>query len=217
MSVRIVLIHATAVSMPPIRDAFERLWPEAEPVNLLDDALSRDLGIAGRQTPEIIDRILALARYAVRIDAAGILFTCSAFGQAIARVKSELEIPVLKPNEAMFEDALEAGSHLGLLLTFAPSVAAMEAELKELAKERRKKIDLETVLVESAMSALSEGDLKTHNRLLAEAASQLSACDAVILGQFSTSSALEEVKGAMRCPVLTSPHSAVARLRSMLE
>jgi Asp/Glu/hydantoin racemase len=216
MSVRIVLIHATAVSMPPIRHAFEALWPEAEPVNLLEDALSRDLEKAGGQTPEIVDRIVELARYAVRVNAAGILFTCSAFGRAIAKVKAEFEIPVLKPNEAMFEDALAAGSRLGLLVTFAPSVKALEEELTDLAKKRRKGIRLETVLVEGAMSALAAGDVDTHNRLLARAAANLSGCDAVMLGQFSTSLALEEVRRKVSCQVLASPSSAVLKLKSML-
>lgn len=40
---RIVLIHATPVSIDPILVAFNDEWSEAETVNLLDDALGKDL------------------------------------------------------------------------------------------------------------------------------------------------------------------------------
>ena len=39
-SPRIVLLHATPVAMEPIQRAFVEKWPEAETVNLLDDALT---------------------------------------------------------------------------------------------------------------------------------------------------------------------------------
>lgn len=54
------------------------------------------------------ERIASLAQYARRCGAQGILYTCSAFGDAIERVQRAESIPVLKPNEAM--SALKAGN-----------------------------------------------------------------------------------------------------------
>ena len=103
---RIALIHATPVAIDPIKQALAAAWPDAEPVNILDDSLSPDRASMGELSDEMIERIVALARYARKIGANGVLFTCSAFGPAIEQAASVLDVPVLKPNEAMFEAAL---------------------------------------------------------------------------------------------------------------
>ena len=66
------------------------------------------------------------------------------------------------------------------------------------------------------MQALRGGDVATHDRLLAERAGELSACDAVMLAQFSTSRAAAEVRAKIEVPVLTAPDSAVLELRRIL-
>ena len=216
MSVRIALIHATPVAMEPIRQAFAEDWLEAELVNLLDDSLSPDLKEAGSETDEIKRRIADLARYAVLVGSGAILYSCSAFGHSIELVAESLDLPVLKPNQAMFEQAMDSGERIGMLATFGPSVPSMEREFKEMAAERGVKVQLESILVEEAMVALRSGDAATHNRLVAEAAPRLKHCDAVMLAHFSTSRALEQVSGMIARPVLTSPHSAVAKLKSLI-
>lgn len=216
MAHRIVVVHATAVSMAPTRIAFADSWPEAETVNLLDDSLSVDLKRAGSQTPEIVSRIVTLARYGSRIGAGAVLFTCSAFGTAIEKARSVVDLPILKPNEAMFEQAVAAGTRVGMLVTFGPSVAPLEAEFADTARRQGKSPTLQAVLVPEAMDALGAGDRTAHDRLLAEAAPRLSGCDTVMLAQFSTSLAFEAVSRVLDSRVLTSPHSAVSRLQSLL-
>jgi Asp/Glu/Hydantoin racemase len=214
---RIALIHATVVAMQPVEDAFRQLWPEAERVNLLDDALSRDRSRTAQLTPELSARIQALADYAIgRLEADGVLFTCSAFGEAIEAAARVGGRPVLKPNEAMFEAALGLGARIGMLATFEPSVASMEQEFRALATSRGGRGSLRTVCIPEAMAALSAGDAESHNRLLAESAPELADCDAILLAQFSTSIAAEAVRSRVGVKVLTSPGSAVRKLKDAL-
>lgn len=217
MTKRIVLIHAVTVAMQPITDAFHKLWPAAECVNLLDDSLSRDRGQGDQLAPRLFDRFAALASYARLISADGLLFTCSAFGPAIEAVARTAPIPVLKPNEAMYEAALARGDHIGMVTTFAPAVAPMEQEFYELARERKSAAKITTVCAPDGMAALNRGDEDAHNALVAEAAQQLDGCDAVLLAQFSTSRAEDEVARRIRSPVLTSPGSAVRKLKNLLD
>ena len=216
MKAKIALVHAVKAAIDPIEEAFRKGWPEAACSNILDDSLSRDRERDGTLTVAMKERIGTLARYAAGTGADGILFTCSAFGEAIAAVARELPLPVLKPNEAMFEMALERGRHIGMLATFAPSVGSMEEEFRDLAAERGVPAVIECCCVPDAMAALKEGDSAAHDRLVAEAAPRLAHCDAVLLAQFSTARAAPAVAAALGREVLTSPKSAVSKLRSLV-
>jgi Asp/Glu/hydantoin racemase len=216
MSPRIALIHAVEVAIEPITIAFATLWPEARCTNLLEDSLSADRAAEGALSTEMSNRINMLADYAVLAGADGILFTCSAFGPAIEQAAKRLSIPVLKPNEAMFSQALSAGERIGMLATFGPAVATMEAEFREAAASAGVEASLRTILVEGAIEALRAGDTETHNRLVAECARELADCDAVMLAQFSTSRAKETVDQVLGKTVLTSPNAAVYALRDRI-
>ena len=216
MSPRIFLIHATALSIEPITAAFARLWPEAELANLLEDSLSRDRRRDGRLTEAMTGRFFALARYAEQSGADAILFTCSAFGDAIEACRANAAIPILKPNEAMLEEALAFGPNIGLIASFQPSLPALEAELHDAARAAGKAIRAHGALADGAMEALQAGDALSHDRIIASAAKSISDCDVVCLAQFSMSRAAEAAAAASARQVLTTPDSAVARLRRLL-
>jgi Asp/Glu/hydantoin racemase len=202
--------------MAPVHQAFARLWPAAECIDILDTSLSVDRERDGELTAAMTGRIAMLADYAAGTGAAGILFTCSAFGEAIEAAAKASRLPVLKPNEAMFEAALVSGKHIGMLATFEPSVGGMEDEFRQMAAAKGSAATIETICAAGAMAALKGGDGATHDRLLAEAVPRLAECDAVLLAHFSTSRAEAATAAALGRPVLTAPGAAVARLRSLL-
>jgi Asp/Glu/hydantoin racemase len=213
---RIALIHATAVAIDPIRSAMAAGWPEAEAMNILDDALSVDRAATEALSPALSERILDLGRYARKSGADGILFTCSAFGRAIEAAARLLDVPVLKPNEAMFEAAIEGGRNVAMIATFAASPAGMEAEFKEQAAELKSDATLTSFVVEPAMAALRQGDADTHNRLVAEQARGLKGFDSIVLAQFSTARAAPAVRAVVDIPVFGSPEAAVAKMRRLM-
>src|ERR1700761_7014097 len=207
---RIALVHALKHSIGPIEASFARLWPQATLMNLVDDSLSADLARDGRLTPAMTDRFLSLGRYAAGTGADAILFTCSAFGPCIEAVAREhAPMPVLKPSEAMIEQAAARGRRIGLLSTFAPTLASMPAEFP-------RSVDLVPKLASGALAALDRGDRAEHDRLVAEASRELRDCDVIALAQYSMAPAAEKVAQATGKPVLTTPDSAVMKMKAML-
>ena len=221
---RVVLLHGTPVAVEPIQRAFATRWPEAEAVDLLDASLSVDRARDHELTPRMFERFVELGGYAQRLGAEAILVTCSAFGPAIERMAKELPVPVLKPNEAMFREAIGRGRRIGMLATFAPSVLTMTEEFEQFVAEAGGEAGarvgagatLETIVVEGAMDALRKGDADRHNALIAARAPELAHCDAIMLAHFSTSRALAAVTAAVKTPVLTAPDAAVDRIRAAI-
>ena len=216
MSLRIVLIHAVPMAIEPIKCAFNELWPEPEIVNLFDDSLSVDRAKSNVLTTDMEQRFSDLGNYAQSIGADGILFTCSAFGPAIAKVANNLTIPVLKPNEAMFEQALNTGHKIGMLATFEQSIASMSKEFCEIRNSLSATGSLDTKLVEGAMEFLRQGNQIEHNELIAKTAATFKHCDVLMLAQFSMVSAKSAVFRELNVPVLTAPEAAVKKLRGIL-
>ncbi|MCB1512412.1 MAG: arylsulfatase [Hyphomicrobiaceae bacterium] len=217
ISPRIALIHATPLAVAPVGAAFTRLWPEARTTNLLDDSLSADLATDGALTAVMRQRFATLADYVVGCGADAILFTCSAFGPAIEAVAAaHADKPVLKPNEAMFRDAIALGGTIGLVATFGPSVPSMAQEFEEMARTDGAQVELVTACADGAMAALGRGEQGLHDRMVIEAARRLDGCRAIMLAQFSMASAQPLVADAVGVPVLTSPDSAVRALQSRM-
>lgn len=210
---RIALIHALAHSIAPINEAMARDWPEAVRMNLLDDSLSADLARTGRGLDEAMhERFQRLAQYAVDCGARGILFTCSAFGPCIEAVaRRHAGMPVLKPNEAMVEEAAAGAGRLGLIASFGPTLESMPPEFPP-------GVALELALAEGAVEALNACDGERHDALVAAQARALRerGCTRIALAQFSMARARQACETATGLPVLTTVDSAVRALRRRL-
>ncbi len=69
---------------------------------------------------------------------------------------------------------------------------------------------------EGALAALDRGDRREHDRLVVEAAKHLRDCDLIALAQYSMAPAASLVADATGRPVLTTPDSAVMKLKRAL-
>ena len=217
MPSRIALIHAVATAIPPILRAFKEGWPEAAVSNLLDDDLVPAYTREGGLTPHITERICALALYAARTGADGILFTCSVFPQAEDLAKQLVRVPLLKPDEAMIAAALDVGTRIGVVATNPPAAPAAAAQLLAGAKARGAKIQVVESVADGAFAIGNAGDAATHDRMVVEAALRIAdTVDVICLAQVSMAPARTAVQAKVTVPVLTSPETAVARLRALL-
>jgi Asp/Glu/hydantoin racemase len=217
VSPRITLIHAVQVAILPVLEAFREGWSEADVSNLLDDGLTGALAREGGLTAPIVQRIRDLATYAARAGADGILFTCSAFTPAMDLARKDVKIPLLKPDEAMFEAAVDGGRRIGVVATFPGTIPVAEPQIRAMAAARGRDVEIVSAVAPEAFKAMNAGDTETHDRLVVDAAVALAPrVDVICLAQFSMARARRAVESQVSIPVLTSPTAAVHRLRSLL-
>ncbi len=214
---RLALIHATRVAIDPIETAAQRLWPEAETVTILEEGLSTDRQKDSELSLELWDRIIGLTRYAEDIRADAILFTCSAFGRAIEDAAEGAKVPVLKPNEAMFSEALAKGPRVAMIYTFAPAAKGMEDEFRDAAKTMGCKAKLTSYFCDGALAAKRLGDDAKHDTLIAETAASIVDADVILLAQFSMADAADLARQKTPIPILSSPDSAILAIKHRVQ
>jgi len=216
---KIYLVHAGHVSMPAAHASFTALWPEAPIFDLMEGSLAHDVGQDGGLTPAVFRRFELLGDYCVAAGATAILFTCSAFGEAIERVKRQHAIPVLTPNEALFDEILTRRDRVALLSTFEPTVTALKQELGHIERAAGQRADIDYFVIPRALDVLFAGDQATHDRLVLDKVDAVAKLgySAIAFGQFTLSMVAPAARERTALPILTTPDCAVRKLRNRLE
>lgn len=203
--------------MDPIEETFRTDWPEARVSHVLDDSLTTDFFREKRVTGSIIQRFRKLGSYCAESGADAILFTCSTFGPAIEAVKRDQSIPVLKPNEALCDELMKQPGRIALLGTFGGSLPSLMAEVEACAKDENARPRIDTYVVEGAFDALFNNNrAEEHNRLVAECVAKFADYDVIAFSQFSMTRALKAAQAFARNPILTTPNTAVKKLKALM-
>ncbi len=129
MTKRIFLVHPTPLAMAPIDEAFKTLWPEAETINVLDESMYTDIPQDGTLSPAIYERVASLLRHCALSGADGILFSGSTFGPAVDVARITIAVPVLRPEEAMMEQAVTMGERILLVCTAKRAMPVVRSTL----------------------------------------------------------------------------------------
>ena len=218
MAKRIMLVHAFLPSMPPIVDAFKQGWPEAEVLNLLDEALYADVTPQGVMKEGVMSRVANILDHCVSSGADAIVFTGSTFGPAVDAARPSLSVPVLKADEAMAERAAATGRRILIVCTAARAIPVIRANIEQAAEKAGTRPTIHEFCVPGAKDAISAGDDDTHDRLIAESVEREEpGYDVILFGQISMVPSRARLSSGVASRVLCSPDSTVVHLRNLLQ
>ena len=217
MRKRIILVHAYLPSMAPIVDAFARLWPQAEVLNLLDESIYADVGADGVLPKDVWSRVDGLLRQASQSRADGIVFTGATFGPAVEAARQAIALTILKADEAMCEELAQSEGRVAVLCTAPRALPVIRAGIQSAASALgRAPPEIVEFAIPAAKDALVRGDDLLHDHLIAEAIMGASDCSSIALGQISMTGARMLAPLALAERIVVSPECSVRKMRRLL-
>ncbi len=213
---RVVMIHALAESIPPVRLAFQDEFPEAEVVNVLDEGLLIDF--PGCITPNLRRRMSDLICYSRDHSADAIGLACSVYAPVVDSARGLVDVPLVSSYGPVVAEAVAIGPRIGVIASNNATMSDTEYYLNLAAQEDETDVTVVKRLAADLIRVLREdGQPAFEQRLEEETLALASEVDAVLLSQFSFAAALEHLQNVSPVPVLSAPHSSARTLKKILE
>jgi Asp/Glu/hydantoin racemase len=203
------LIHTVGNLRNVFGPLAEELLPDARVRHVVDESLLQDAIARGELTPEIEAR---LAGHVAELEGSGvdaIMVTCSSMGQGVDRLAARMDLPVLRVDAAMVDEALRIGKRIGVLATLRTTMTPT-VELVCASSNGDGRVKIESHVCEGAFEALKAGDVERHDGLVRSGLRRIEPLvDVVILAQASMARVLTGPATMSRVPILSSPRLAM--------
>jgi Asp/Glu/hydantoin racemase len=220
--VRIGVLSPVNVALPAVKDAFLDIWPEADPICLLDESLyadfvNSDFTVQPDLPEEAYTRIANLFQYSKNTGVEGIIFCGSVFGALVEEGRKGLDIPVLTSFEGMIEEAFSCGPRIGIVTTAEGSLSCLVDDINRYAQTNLLECSIKSEVADGAFQKALDGDIEGSDAMVIKSASLVTECDSLMLGQFSMGRVARKIVNIIEKPVLTAPECAVKKMKSLIE
>ena len=187
--------------------------------HMVDESLIRDTIREGRLRRVTMRRLLTTIESAVAAGADAVMVTCSSIGPGVKLAQQLFDIPVIRVDEAMAEEAVRVGRRIGVMATLRTTLEPTIALLREKSAEAGVEIVIVDSLADGAFDAVLAGDTATHDRVLSVALrNEMQGVDVIVLAQASMARVVKAMpQGSLVSPVLSSPELAVRSARRALD
>lgn len=213
----IFALHTSFALIELLGALYKEKLPAARVVNIVDDSLLADVRAAGRVTPSVARRMIGYATLAQSSGADAVFNCCSSVGEVADMLRQTLDIPVVKIDEAMGEQAVAAGRRVAVVATVATTLDPTVRLIESKARAAGRTIEVSRRLADGAFDVLLAGDAARHDEMvLEEIRSAAREADVVVLAQASMSRLVNQL-GDLQARVLSSPASGVERLKQVLQ
>ena len=182
--------------------AAERL-PGVETVHIADSGLVGDIIRAGEITP------------AAGADA--IVCACSSVGAITEMADMLLDVPVIRIDQAMIDEAVANYDRIGVLASVESTIGPTTDCIRRAALRAGREVSIVARVAQGAYQAQSAGNREEHDRLLMACAMEMhEGIDALLLAQGSMARMEQPLAEALGKPVLSSPERCMRALAALI-
>ncbi|MAB14887.1 aspartate/glutamate racemase family protein [Parvibaculum sp.] len=206
----IAFLHSSALHI----GTFNALGAERAPGLKLAHTVREDLLVAAEKAGGITASIELKAGEAMLALAAGgakvVVCTCSTLGPVAEHVADEADIPIIRIDRPMADEAVRSGKRIGVCGALAPAMETTLRLLEDSAGRAGRDCHFAPVHFEDAWEKFRAGRLAEYHAMIAEGLKRASDdCDVLVLAQASMAPAAQQA-GDLGVPVLSSPRSGFA-------
>lgn len=218
MAQKLAIIHTTPVTIDPLKALAAELLPGYSVINFVDDSILPQLGENGADVSAVEPRLRQYAKFAEEQGVSVILSACSSVGELVAKIQDSVDVPVVRIDEAMAEEAVRRGQKIGVAATLATTLKPTTALIRRKAEAAGKAVEITPLLVDSAYQKLLAGDREGHDATLAQALEGLAGeVDVIVLAQASMARVVDRLPEEVRGKFLSSPRLGMERVKSVVE
>lgn len=208
---KLAIIHTSPATVEPLKALAQEMIPGCTVINFVDDSILPQLIENGGDVDAVAARLTQYARNAAEAGADVILEACSSVGEVVVQMREAVDIPVVRIDDALAEEAVRQGRRIGVAATLATTLQPTLRLIEQKAADLNKEIELQSILVSEAFQRLAAGDTEGHNEILAAALLDLvHAVDVVVLAQASMARVLPQLPADLQGKFLSSPRLGMA-------
>ena len=207
-------VHTSATLVPLFQQLSNEFIAGVETFNIVDDSLIKDVIKKGKLMPNTAARVVSHIQAAEAAGADIILVTCSSIGVAIETAATLANVPVIRVDQAMADEAVQIGSRIGVIATLPTTLAPTSDLVKRRAELHGKNVSITSKLCDGAFEALMSGNAEKHDEMVAKALKELmQQVDVIVLAQASMARVVDGLSPQEKIiPILASPTIAMKKL-----
>jgi aspartate/glutamate racemase len=220
MGKKIFGINTVRVAVDDVVRYIKELDPSITVHSIVDDSLIAEVIQNNGVNSNVLRKLCTYFVFAEQTGANLILNMCSSVGEAAEVAAKMVNIPMVKIDERMAEQACKIGNKIGVVATVTTTMGPTVRLIQKSAEKLDKRIEITQEVCVGAFEKLTrQGDRKAHNDIVIKAIREVAKdVDVVVCAQGSMHALLSEL-GETPVPVLTSPplgsKHAVEVLQSM--
>lgn len=210
---KVGVIHTTPATLQSTTKLINDNLSDVLVMNILDDTILSDMATE-HNIEYVKERWAVYAKTLAEMGADAVLSACSTVGPFAEECNKKMDIPVMRIDEAMAEEAVKMGNNITVIATFKPTLAPTT----DLIKRKGPNAEVKTILIDEAYKELNAGNQKRHNELIInKVKDEIGKADVIVLAQASMAAALADCKGLDLSKILTSPLLGIIKLKRILE
>lgn len=219
MNKTMAMVHTSPVLVPSFTSLGRQYLEGTKLFHMVDESLIQETIRAGSLQKQTIRRLVHHVESACEAGADVVLVTCSSIGPAVPVARSMFDVPVLRIDERMAEQAVGTGRRIGVIATLRTTLEPTVNLLRDTARQAGRDVEVEECLCEGAFEAVLRGDTETHDRSVTENLLRLAdSVDVIVLAQASMARVADQIpRETTRVPIFSSPPLAMAQAREILE